>query len=75
LPKVYNEEVFTFDFKIVNEYVARYAQSANFEATPAYDRYAAPTLLESLSEIIVKFTDYESVTVNATYGDNQTYIP
>ena len=75
LPKVYNEEVFTFDFKIVNDYVARYAQSANFEATPAYERYAAPTLLESLSEIIVKFTDYESITVNATYGDNQTYIP
>ena len=75
LPRVYNEEVFTFDFKIENDYVARYAQSANFEATPAYDRFAAPTLLESLSEIIVKFTDYESITVNATYGDNQTYIP
>ena len=75
LPKVYNEEVFTFDFKIENDYVARYAQSANFEVTPAYDRYAPPTLLESLSEIIVKFTDYESITVNATYGDNKTYIP
>ena len=73
-PRVYNEETWRIDFSIKNDYVGNYAQSTNFEAVPAYDKYGR-NLVESISEIVVTFPNFESITVNSTYGDNKTYIP
>ena len=72
--KVYNEETLRIDFSIKNDYVGNYALATDFEAVPAYDKYGR-NLVESISEIVVTFPNFESITVNSTYGDNKTYIP
>jgi hypothetical protein len=74
LPKVYNDQTWRIDFSIKNDYVANISLATEVEAVPAYNKYGR-NLVESISEIVVTFPNFESITVNSTYGADQTYIP